>query len=193
VRVRKHRSPGRGTWSDHVDTSLYVVGVLWIVFALDALLALDLRFLGIVPRNVVGLRGILFAPFLHAGLGHIVANSGALFFLLLVALLYSRRLTRIALIMTSLLSNTAVWLLGPAGSVHIGASGVIFGLIGFLSAVGFSRGDRRSIFVTLMVLLLYGGAILSLGQRVPGVSWQMHLAGFISGVLCARWTRRLRR
>ncbi|MDA0323374.1 MAG: rhomboid family intramembrane serine protease [Verrucomicrobia bacterium] len=68
-----------------------------------------------------------------------------------------------------------------------------FGLIGFLSAVGFSRGDRRSIFVTLMVLLFYGGAILSLGQRVPGVSWQMHLAGFISGVLCARWTRRLRR
>lgn len=183
----------KASWTDNCAVSLRVVLFLWAVYILNFLLPVDLRAYGIRPRYLPGLWGILACPFLHANWAHITANSTALFLLLTLALTYSRRLTYAALLGSGLLGGLAVWLLGESGTVHIGASGVIFGLIGFLIAAGFFRREWRALLYSIVVFLLYGGALTLLMERTPGVSWISHVGGFCAGVLSAWWTRKTKR
>ena len=141
--------------------------------------------LGLRPRDVHGAIGILTAPFLHAGWGHLAANSLALLLLLWVALGYSRRLTWAACGISSLTAGILTWLVAPSNTVHVGASGVIFGLVGFLLVNGVVRRGCLPLIIGVGVFVLYGGALTGMvpGMADPGVSWQMHLGGFIGGVV----------
>jgi len=150
---------------------------------------MDLRTYGIRPREVEGLWGIFCSPFLHGNFGHLLANTGALFGLLTVAFVFSRKLTWIAILTITLLSGGLVWVFGTANTIHIGASGLIFGLIGFLMFIGFFRREWTALFVSLAIGFLYGGALLSLLNVVPGISWSGHFFGFIAGVMAAWWTK----
>jgi len=85
-----------------------------------------------------------------------------------------------------LLGGAMVWLLGRAGTVHIGASGIIFGLIGYLMCLGLFQRNWKALVISVVITIVYGGALYSLLMIVPGVSWSGHLFGFLSGVVAAR-------
>lgn len=162
-----------------------VVGVIWAVFIINLIIPFDLRMFGIRPRQLSGLWGILFSPFLHAGLRHILANTLPLFILLLLALSYNRILTIEAIAVIMFAGGGTVWLVGGANTVHIGASGVIFGLIGFLLFAAIFQKNLKSLMVSLLVLFLYGGVLFSGFIPRYGVSWIGHASGFASGILAA--------
>lgn len=161
------------------------LAVIWAVYLLDLMLPADLRALGIRPRSVSGLGGILFAPFLHANFGHIVANSAALFILLVLAFTVEYRSVLPALGVISVVGGGGSWLFGSPG-VHIGASVLIFGLTGYLLSFGLYRRNPKAAIVSLAVLILYGGSLFSLLIPVPGISWSGHFFGFIGGIIAAR-------
>jgi len=172
-----------------VKFALTAVAVLWGVHALNLFLPIDLRYFGIQPRRMDGLVGIVAAPFLHGDLNHLIANSSALLVLLAVALAYNRKMAFAALATIIVLGGLMVWIFGSASAIHIGASGVVFGLIGYLLFVGIFRREWIALIVSAVVLLLYGGALLSLLRIIPGVSWSSHFFGFMAGVAAAWSTR----
>jgi len=144
-----------------------------------------------MPRHVDGLSGILAAPFLHADFQHLTTNSGVLFILLAVSLSYSRAQTLKAVLIMVFLGGGMVWLLGRGGTIHIGASGIIFGLIGYLMCLGLFRRNWKAVMISVAITILYGGALYSLLIYVPGISWSGHLFGFVSGVAAAWWGRKI--
>ncbi|MDP9239981.1 MAG: rhomboid family intramembrane serine protease [Actinomycetota bacterium] len=171
-----------------------LVCVLWVVEAIDALMSHRLDTWGISPRMFDELPDIFTAPFLHAGFGHLAANSVPVAVLGFLAAL--RGLGRFLAVSAVIIvvSGLGVWLTSPVNTVTIGASGLVFGYLGYVLVRGFV--DRRSsdIVIGLVVAIVYGSVLLGVlpGQR--GISWQGHLFGLIGGVLAA-WlfrTRRLR-
>jgi len=172
-----------------IKLALTMIVALWGIHALNWFLPIDLRYFGIQPRSMEGLVGIAAAPFLHGNLNHLIANSSALFVLLAAALAYNRKSAFAALAIIIGLGGLMVWVFASASAIHIGASGVVFGLIGYLLFVGIFRREWIALTVSAVVLLLYGGALLSLLRIIPGVSWSSHFFGFLAGVLAAWWTR----
>ncbi|UCG06555.1 MAG: rhomboid family intramembrane serine protease [Desulfobacterales bacterium] len=161
----------------------------WLVYCINRFLPFDLRLYGLRPRHLDGLWGLVCSPFLHMNLGHLIANTGALFVLLTVALSFSRKLTFIAIVIIAILGGGLVWVFGKGHTIHIGASGIIFGLIGFLMFIGVFRREWSALAVSAAIFFLYGGALLSLFYALPGISWEGHFFGFLSGVLAAWWTK----
>ena len=177
----------------NIQTALAAVAILWLMFFINLALPIDLRLYGLRPRHLDGLAGILLTPFLHVDLRHLTANSGVLFVLMTVSLSFSRKLTFRALWIIVLLGGGLVWLSGNEGTIHIGVSGVIFGLIGFLMCLGLFRRDWKALVISLAIFVLYGGALQMLFIYVPGVSWTGHLFGFLTGVLAAWWMRKAKK
>jgi len=174
---------------DNVEIAIICVALLWGVFFLNLILPFDLRIYGIRPRSISGLPGLLFAPFLHSGVGHLLSNSLALAPLLFFSLAYSRKLAVEAVIFIALIGGGGIWLFGKSHTVHIGASGVIFGLIGYLLAIGLFRRELLALVVSIAVASYYGWVLCSLFVVLPGVSWTGHFFGFAAGVFAAWLTR----
>lgn len=139
---------------------------------------------GIVPDQAHGLMGIFTAPFLHGGLGHLVSNTFPLLILGILILNNSIEEFWIATLLSMLVSGFGVWAFGLPGSNHIGASGIVFGYIGFLLLKGFLEGSN-SARIAAVVLCLYGGNAVYGFLPAPGVSWEGHFFGFIGGLLAA--------
>ena len=163
-----------------------LVAVAWVLELGDFLVPgrwMDMH--GIQPRTMSGLVGILFAPLLHGSFAHLMANTVP--FLVLGFLVMVRGLgTFIGVtLMVIVLGGLLVWLLAPGNSIHIGASGLIFGYIGYLLARGYFERNFSSLAVAALVALLYGGALWGVLPGQIGVSWQGHLFGFLSGVATA--------
>lgn len=146
------------------------------------------------PQLLWAVIGTVGAPLLHAGWGHLIANSLALTMLGIVSLRFSPRLTYVAISYAAVCSAALTWLIAPAIDdhsnpiVHVGVSGVIFGLVGFLIANGILRRGCMPVIIAVGVLLLYGSALVGMLPHVAGanISWQMHLGGFLGG-LSASW------
>jgi membrane associated rhomboid family serine protease len=166
------------------------LAVFWAVFVVNTLLGGSLLVLGVIPRTTIGLRGILFAPFLHASLNHIVANSIPFLALGWMVMLRDERHFIPVTVAGMVGSGLAAWLLGSPGSVHIGASGVIFGYLGFLMLTGWYTRSFGSILLSIVVTVLWGGLVLGMMPGAPGISWQAHIGGFLGGVFAARTFRR---
>lgn len=141
---------------------------------------------GIMPHKLIGLRGILFAPFLHGGWGHLMANTVP--FLILGWLVMVQETSDFWIVtgLTMLVGGLGVWLFGEPGSVHLGASILIFGYLGFLLLRGYFQRNIASIALSLLATFLYGSMIWGILPSYPGVSWQGHLFGFVGGVLAAK-------
>ncbi len=174
--------------------------LFWLVTLIWSLELADLLFFrgaldgfGIWPRRVDWLWGILFAPFLHGGLGHLVANTGSLLFLGWLVLLRRVGNFLVVTVLAILTSGLGVWLFGRPGSIHIGASGLVFGYLGYLLLRGYFERSVSSIVLSVVIGLLYGGALSGLLPGVPGVSWEGHLFGFFGGAGAARLLARPRR
>ncbi len=164
-----------------------LVAVIWVVELIDLfILRRALDGFGIRPRTGDGLLGILFAPFLHGGLGHLLANS---FPLLVLGWLVMLRRTADFLavsLLVMLVSGLGTWLFGGPNTIHLGASGLIFGYLGYLLFRGYFERSLVSIVLSIVVGLLYGSALWGLLPSRPGISWEGHLFGFLGGGLAAR-------
>ena len=144
--------------------------------------------LGILPRQLDGLDGIVFAPLLHAGTGHLLSNSVPLLaFAFLVLLEGLRRFAAVAAICW-LSSGIGVWLLG--GGLTVGISGVVFGLFAYLMVRGFSNRDLMQILIGGVLFLVYGSLLWGILPTAAGISWQSHLFGAAGGVAAALVLRR---
>ncbi|HEX7322159.1 MAG TPA: rhomboid family intramembrane serine protease [Mycobacterium sp.] len=183
----------RSRWRVGAAAIVGLVALLYIVELVDQLSDQRLDRNGIRPLEADGLWGIVFAPLLHAGWGHLVANTGpALVLGFLVTLTgLSRFVWATAIVWV--VGGFGTWLIGNVGSScgetdHIGASGLIFGWLAFLLVFGFFVRSAWQILTGIVVLLAYGGllwgAIPVLGM-CGGVSWQGHLCGAVAGVLAA--------
>jgi membrane associated rhomboid family serine protease len=163
-----------------------LVAIMWVAEVVDQwVLGRQLDLLGIIPRTTIGLRGIVLAPFLHGGFAHLIGNT--IPFLMLGWLIMLRETSdfvRVTLVV-GLASGLGTWLLGSSGS-HIGASGVIFGYLGYLLLRGFFERRLGSISLSLLVGTLYGSMIWGILPLQRGISWEGHLFGFLGGVLAAR-------
>ncbi|MCU1353409.1 MAG: rhomboid family intrarane serine protease [Acidimicrobiales bacterium] len=159
--------------------------LMWVVELVDLLPNTNLDRWGIRPRQLVGLTGILTAPFLHAGLLHLFTNTIPFLVLgTLIALSGMERFLEVTAIVM-LASGLGTWLIGPAGTDHIGASGVVFGYLTYLVGRGFY--ERKIIYLAggLLVVMLYGPVLWGVLPK-PGISWQGHLFGAAGGLLAAR-------
>lgn len=187
--ARTTRSVAR-TAKVQVATLGTAVGAFWTTFVVNTMLGGALTQFGVVPRTLSGLRGIIFAPFLHGNLAHLISNT--LPFLALgwmVMLRDSRHFIPVTLY-SMLGAGLGAWLLGAPGSVHIGASGVVMGYLGFLLLAGVYKRSFGSIVLSLITAGLWGGLVMGIAPSQPGVSWQAHLGGFIGGILAARAYRK---
>lgn len=137
---------------------------------------------GIRPRDIGGLWGIVFSPFLHGGFAHLIANTVP--FLTLGFLVMLRGLgTFVGVsLLVLLLGGLGVWAFAPGNTIHIGASGLIFGYIGYLLARGYFERGFGALVVAVMVAVIYGGALWGVLPGEPGISWEGHLFGFLAGV-----------
>jgi membrane associated rhomboid family serine protease len=162
------------------------VAIMWVVFFATVATHGALLALGVIPRSLIGLRGILFAPFLHGSFAHLLANSIPFAIMGWFVMLRDSRhfvpVTAAAMLGSGLLA----WLLGAPGSIHVGASGVIFGYLGFLLLSGWYARSVGSIVLSLLVAFMFGGLVFGVFPGHVGISWQAHLGGFIAGVLAAR-------
>ena len=165
------------------------VAVLAVVYAAQS--GFDARLFAVQPGALRGLFGILTAPLLHGSLEHIVANGAAVLFLgTLAGWVYPKASLR-GLPLMWLGSGLGAWALGAPGSFHLGASGVTHGLMFLVLALAVLRRDRAAIAATMIGFLFYGGMLLTVLPREPGVSWQSHLGGALGGILAAWLFRRL--
>lgn len=163
------------------------IALMWSLELIDIFLfrgSLD-RY-GIRPRSFSGLWGILFAPWLHGGLGHLIANTIPFVILGWFVMLRETSDFWIVTAITMLVGGLGVWLVGSPYSVHIGASTLIFGYLGYLLLRGYFERSFSSIVVALVVGFLYGGILWGVLPARPGISWQGHLFGFIGGAIAAR-------
>ncbi len=161
------------------------LGIIWVMFLLDSVLPfLPFERLGLVPRTVRGLDGILTMPFVHKDLAHIISNTVPLA-VTLVLLAGSRANSAMIVFLTIVLGGVLLWLFGREAR-HIGASGLVFGLVAFHIAAGIFEKRLTSILIAVAVGLLYAGTLFR--GVIPfqqGVSWDGHLFGAIAGALVA--------
>lgn len=160
-----------------------IIIVLWIVHLITAVFT-DLRQYGIIPRETVGIAGIFTAPFLHGDIYHLIANTTSLFIFGCILALIEPALFFSILVNIMIIGGFATWLFAREAN-HIGASGVIFGVFGYIVAVGFFRKKLLFILVSIIVIFIYGGMIFQVLPGDPGVSWESHLFGFLAGVFTA--------
>ena len=168
-----------------------LVGLMWLAEIADLVIfhgALDAG--GIRPRTEAGLWGILFAPFLHAGFAHLVTNTVPLLVLGWLVLMRSLRdfvwVTAVAV----LLGGLGVWLVGGPYTVHLGASGLVFGYLGYHLLRGYWERSLTAIVIAVVAGVLYGGALWGILPIRHGVSWESHLFGFAGGAAAASTHRR---
>lgn len=168
------------------------VALIWFIQLLNTGLDLELERFGVRPRQLAGLPGILVAPLLHGGFAHIVANSLPLLVLGTGMLhLYPNSALRV-LPAVYLGPGIVVWLFAR-GAVHVGASGLVYGLFSYIFVSGVIRRDRRAIAASLLVSFVYGAAVWGVLPIEPGVSWETHLAAALIGLLLAIVLRHLDR
>ena len=166
---------------------------MWLVGFVDTVVfAGHLQAFGIVPRTETGLRGIVFAPFLHAGLGHLLANTGGLFVFGGLVILRQERDFWSVTVIGALTSGVGTWILGRY-ALHIGASGVIFAYFGFLLAIGWFERRVGSLILSVAVFFVWWPTLSGLLPVQRGISWEGHLFGLVGGVLTAWLLARGRR
>ena len=169
---------------------LVLTGVLYIAEFVDQLTALRLDDDGIMPRTLDGLDGILWAPLLHAGWPHLLANTVPFLVFGFLAMAGGFRQFVVVTAMIWLLGGLGVWLIGPANTSTIGASGLIFGWLVFLLARGFFARSGRQILLAVALFVIWGGILFGILPGQAGISWQAHLFGAVAGLLAARLVAR---
>jgi membrane associated rhomboid family serine protease len=158
--------------------------LMWLLFIAGERWNANLVYFGIWPRHVSSLPAILTSPLIHANWEHLLSNTIPMLILGIILFITYEKIAAVIWIANYLLTGTLVWLFARA-SYHIGASGIIYGLASFLLFSGFFRMDIKSIAIASGVALFYGSLVWGVLPIQPGVSWESHLFGGITGMLLA--------
>jgi membrane associated rhomboid family serine protease len=165
---------------------LAFTALLYVVETFDQLTGEALDGSGILPRDTDHLDGVLWSPLLHHGWAHLEGNTVPLLVFGFLAMAGGIGQWVVVTAIIWLLGGLGVWLIAPPGTSTIGASGLIFGWLVFLLARGFFNGSLRQILLAVGLFFLWGGVLLGVLPGQPGISWQAHLCGAITGLLAAR-------
>ncbi len=163
---------------------------MWLVRIVDSIVPIDLKQFGLLPRTFRGLIGVGSMPFLHAGWGHLISNTIPL--AILLGLTIASRHRAWPVIVAIIVGNGALlWCLGR-NAFHIGASGLVFGLIAYLITVGIRERQITSLGIALLAGFLFGGTLLTgmLPTYGSAMSWDGHLCGAVSGLIVGMGTTR---
>jgi len=160
--------------------------IIWAVHAIQWLSPFSFAALGIIPRTYEGLMGIFTAPLIHGSWEHLFSNSVPLLILGGMTFLVYKRVATKAFFVIYILTGFLVWLFARGGTSHIGASGVVYGLVAFLFWNGVFRRNLQAVLISLCIMFLYSGMFYGVLPNQPGVSWESHLLGAFTGIL-ASW------
>lgn len=169
---------------------LWFCVILWLIQFIQWGTGVDMGFLGIAPRTVTGLRGVIFGPLLHGSWGHLASNTLPLLVLGFMMIYFYHSIAYRIILLIWLFDGIGVWLIGRE-SYHLGASGLIYGMASFLFFSGMMRKNRRLLAVALAIVFVYGSMVWGMLPYVTEVSWEAHLAGFLSGIGLAVYYRKL--
>ncbi len=179
-----HSRQARKNFRLALKTALVFTGILWTIFILDEVFGLRLARFGLRPGSVAGLAGVVTAPLLHGSFGHLLSNTIPLVLSMTATLyLYPTASMRVIPIVWAG-SGLLAWTIGRP-NLHVGVSGLIYGLLAFVFVSGILRRDMRSVSVSLLVGFLYGSMVWGVLPLRPHLSWELHLSGAMLGVLLA--------
>ncbi len=170
--------------------SLVWVALIWLTFLVDQAGVVEggISMWGILPREVIGLRGVLFSPFIHSSLSHVWSNTLPLLILIWFIFYFYSKIAFRAFFYLWIMSGLITWVIGR-GSYHVGASGLVFALLFFLFFSGLLRKYIPLVAVSLVVAFIYGSTVWSIFPITEwidaDISWEGHLSGAISGVIFA--------
>lgn len=158
--------------------------LIWFVKFIEYGFEIDLYYLGVYPRHIKGIPGIMTSPLVHADLNHLFDNSIPVFFLSLAIFYFYREVAYKVFFIIYLTTGTLVWFFARE-AWHIGASGLIYGFASFLFVSGVIRANRNLLAISLLVVFLYGSLVWGLFPYDYQISWESHLMGAIMGVITA--------
>lgn len=157
---------------------------MWAVHSINYFAGSHLGHWGIFPRELDGLKGIITAPLIHGSWEHLFSNSAPFFVTTTIIHFFYKRVAWASFIFIYLITGAAVWLFGRS-VYHIGASGVVYGLVSFIFWSGIFRRNIKSIVLALIVTILYSGYLQGIIPFQEGISWESHLLGGLTGIIVA--------
>lgn len=166
-----------------------VTGLLWIIHFALYLLDVNVAILGIIPREISGLTGLITAPLVHGDIYHLMSNSAPLFIFTAGIVHFYPKISLKAFVWIYFMTGIWVWVAAHSGS-HLGASGVVYGLAGFLFFSGVFRRETRSIALALIIAFFYGSMVWGVLPGQEGISWESHLFGGLAGAVVAFFLRK---
>lgn len=163
--------------------------LIWVIHIFQVIAGIDLGRLGVFPQRFEGLSGILTSPLIHGSWEHLFYNTVSFLFLSAFIFGFYPRIALRSFILLYLLSGLGVWIFAEPNSYHIGASGVVYGMVSLVFWNGLFRRNLKSIVLALIVLVVYSGFFSGIVPGKEGVSWESHLLGGIAGIFLA-WVYR---
>ncbi len=168
------------------------VVVLWLVFGIEWLAGTSFSRYGMAPKSFQGLIGIITYPFLHKDLSHLSSNSVPMLFLGTALFYYYREAGKAIFLQLLIISGLWLWIIGAQGSIHIGASGLVYGLAAFHITAGIMKRNKSLMAFALLVLFLYGSLVWGVFPDFyphRNISWEGHLMGMVAGIVLAIYHR----
>ncbi len=170
----------------HFKYPVAFIALLFLVHGVQCWAHADWGYYGIFPRETFGLRGIVLSPLLHSDWGHLISNSVPLLVASSMMLYFYPRVAIASFVWIYFLTGFSVWLM--ARSVyHVGASGVVYGLVAFIAWSGIFRRNSKAVVLALIVTVLYGGMLAGVLPNKEGISWESHLFGGLAGIFTAHF------
>lgn len=169
--------------------ALGFVFILWFIKAIEWGASYDFGMLGILPRTLTGTVGILTGPLVHGDFTHLLSNTSSLLLLLIALFYFYDKIALEVFCWIYLMTGIWVWI-AARPAYHIGASGLVYGIVTFLFFSGLLRKDARSMAVALATLFLYGGMLYGIFPGNERVSWESHMLGAVAGTFCAFYFRK---
>ena len=174
-----------------VRYTMSLIVLMWCVKLLETASGYDFSGLGILPRTLTGSVGILTAPFIHGDFFHLFSNTIPLMLLGVGIFYFHDKVALYVVLIIYFMTGVWVWMMAR-DAYHIGASGLVYGLLFYLLVSGFISRSRHALAISFVILVLYGGGFAyGLIPRGDGISWESHLMGAISGVFCAIYFRKV--
>ncbi len=161
------------------------VGLIWVIHIFQVFSGIDLRTLGVFPGRIEGLPGILTSPLIHASWEHLFYNSISFLILGTIIFWFYPKIALKSFFWIYIMSGLGVWIFAPPNAYHIGASGLVYGMVSLVFWSGIFRRNMKSIVLALIILMLYAGYFGGIVPGKEGISWQSHLLGAITGIILA--------
>lgn len=167
-----------------ISIPVIAVFLIWLVYFLEIRFGNNFNEYGIYPQTLMGLRGIIFSPFLHGSIEHLLSNSIPLLVMLASLFYFYEGIATKVLLWGIFLTGFLTWTFARP-SYHIGASGVVYFLVSFIFFSGVFRKYYRLAAVSLIVVFLYGSTVWYIFPIEEQISWEGHLSGFLVGFIFA--------